>query len=55
MWLEGLGTLKNPPHRDLNLRPSGLQHNASTNYATAYPIYFIGVWDNPHHVLFMYK
>jgi hypothetical protein len=25
---EGLGQFKNPPHRDLNPRPSGLQHSA---------------------------
>jgi hypothetical protein len=36
--LEGLGQLeKNPPHRDSNPRSSGLQHSASTNYATACP------------------
>jgi hypothetical protein len=30
--LEGLGQLKkkNPPHQDLNPRPSGLQHSALT-------------------------
>jgi hypothetical protein len=34
--LEGLGQLrKNPSHRDSNPLPSGLQHSASTNYATA--------------------
>jgi hypothetical protein len=27
---ERLGQLKNPPHRDLNPRPSGLQHSALT-------------------------
>jgi hypothetical protein len=27
---EGLGQFKNPPHRDLNPRPSGLQHSALT-------------------------
>jgi hypothetical protein len=27
---EGLGKFKNPPHRDLNPRPSGLQHSALT-------------------------
>jgi hypothetical protein len=38
MMLEGLGKLKkNPLHRDSIPRPSGLQHSASTNYATACP------------------
>jgi hypothetical protein len=38
MRLEGLDQLKkNPLHRDSNPRPSGLQHSASTNYATACP------------------
>jgi hypothetical protein len=27
---KGLGHFKNPPHRDLNPRPSGLQHSALT-------------------------
>jgi hypothetical protein len=37
--LEGLGQLKKIqlPHRALNPQPSDLQHNASTNYATACP------------------
>jgi hypothetical protein len=30
VWPEGLGQFKNPPHRDLNPRPSGLQHSALT-------------------------
>jgi hypothetical protein len=38
--LEGLGKLKKKnknknPHQDLNPQPSGLEHSASTNYATA--------------------
>jgi hypothetical protein len=30
---------KNPPHQDSTPRPSGLQHSASTNYATMCTIY----------------
>jgi hypothetical protein len=39
--LEGLGKLKNPPHRDSIPRPSGLENIASTNYATASPTYSV--------------
>jgi hypothetical protein len=32
VWLKGVGQLKksNDPHQELNLKPSGLQHIAST-------------------------
>jgi hypothetical protein len=38
VWLEVSGQLKRIqwPHRELNQRPSGLQHNVLTNYATAF-------------------
>jgi hypothetical protein len=39
--LEGLGQLKFHLIRDSNRRPSSLLHSASTNYATACPIYYI--------------
>jgi hypothetical protein len=40
--LEGLSQLKSQwPHRESNPRPSGLWHSASTNYATAYPLFIM--------------
>jgi hypothetical protein len=35
--LEGLGQLKDSPHRDSNQQPSDLYHSASNNYATTCP------------------
>jgi hypothetical protein len=44
VWLEGLGQLKYEFHRDLNPRPSGWMHSASTNYATACPNFLAISW-----------
>jgi hypothetical protein len=42
MMLEGLGKLQmQGSHRESNPRPSGLQHSASTNFATAWPSRYV--------------